>query len=281
MRYRILVIDDEESLCEILKFNLEKEGYDVDTANSAEEALGMDLSVYNLMIVDIMMDKMSGFDFAKQVKRSPVTEFTPIIFCSALSGEDHTVMGLNIGADDYITKPFVNSEVIARVKAVLRRAGAMQQRAQQMAANQMYQQPQMYPPMQQPVYQQPQPHMQQPMQQPMQHQQSQPQQAQGGGNYESDIVYRGLRISQNDKIVYIDGKPVDLTPREFKIILYFLTHRNRIYSRDEIISEVWDGVEVSARTIDVNMSRLRKKIGEYGDCIHTRPGFGYGFKEQI
>ena len=269
MRYRILVIDDEESLCEILKFNLEKEGFDVDTANSAEEALGMDLSVYNLMIVDIMMEAMSGFDFAKQVKRSHITENIPIIFCSALTGEDNTVMGLNIGADDYITKPFVISEVIARVRAVLRRASNIQRPNE--IAQPMYHQP-MYAQPQQPVYhnqgyapQQPQP------QQHIPHQ---------GGNYESDIVYRGLRISRNDKIAYINGEPIDLTPREFKIILYFLTHRNRIYSRDEIISEVWDGVEVSSRTIDVNMSRLRKKIGEYGDCIHTRPGFGYGFKEQ-
>ncbi len=115
MRIKILVIDDEDALCEILKFNLEKEGYEVDCAYSAEEALAKDLSIYQLFIVDIMMERLSGFDFAKRVRNEAATESTPIIFCSALTGEDDTVMGLNIGADDYITKPFVISEVLARV----------------------------------------------------------------------------------------------------------------------------------------------------------------------
>jgi len=126
MRIRILVIDDEESYCEILKYNLEKEGYEVDTAESAETALGYDLSIYQLMIVDIMMERLSGFDFAKRVRNNPSTENVPLIFCSALNGEDETVMGLNIGADDYITKPFTIGEVIARVRAVLRRTHAQQ-----------------------------------------------------------------------------------------------------------------------------------------------------------
>lgn len=233
MRIKLLVIDDEESICEILKFNLEKEGYEVDTAYSAEEALGKDLSCYSLMIVDIMMENISGFDFAKRLKNSSQTEHIPIIFCSALNGEDDTVMGLNIGADDYITKPFVIGEVIARVRAVLRRSHAQQQLATNVAK----------------------------------------------GVYEPDIVFKNLRISRNDKVCYINGKPLDLTPTEYEIILYFLTHRNRIYSRAEIIRQVWN-VEVSNRTIDTNIARLRKKLGEYGQHIHTRPGFGYGFKEE-
>lgn len=124
MRIRILVIDDEESYCEVLKRSLEREAYDVDTADSAETALGYDLSLYQLIIVDIMMERISGFDFAKRVRSNPATEKIPIIFCSVLNGEDETVMGLNIGADDYITKPFVIGEVIARVRAVLRRTQA-------------------------------------------------------------------------------------------------------------------------------------------------------------
>ena len=122
MRTKILVIDDEESLCEILKFNLEKEGYEVDACNSAEEALALDLSEYSLMIVDIMMERLSGFDFANRVRTNSAIEHIPFIFCSALSGEDDTVMGLDIGADDYITKPFVVSEVLARVRAVVSRS---------------------------------------------------------------------------------------------------------------------------------------------------------------
>lgn len=233
MRIKILVIDDEESICEILKYNLEKEGYEVDTAFSAEEALGRDLSGYSLMIVDIMMDRISGFDFAKRLKNNSSTEKVPIIFCSALNGEDDTVMGLNIGGDDYITKPFAISEVIARVRAVLRRSHAAQQLAYNMSKS----------------------------------------------IYEPDITFKSLRIDRNEKMCYINGRPLDLTPTEFGILLYFLTHRNRIYSREEIIKQVW-GVEVSNRTIDTNIARLRKKLGEYGDNIRTRPGFGYGFKEE-
>lgn len=234
MRVKILVIDDEESFCEVLKFNLEKEGYEVTTANSAEEALGLDLPAFSLMIVDITMDRLSGFDFAKRLQNSSSTENIPIIFCSALNGEDDTVMGLNIGADDYITKPFKISEVIARVRAVLRRSNVSQQLNYNVSKS----------------------------------------------IYEPDITFHGLRIDRNEKQCYIDGEALELTPTEFGLILYFLTHRNRIYSREEIIRQVWDGQEVTTRTVDTNMARLRKKLGKYGNHIRTKPGFGYGFKEE-
>lgn len=234
MRIKILVIDDEESICEILKFNLEKEGYEVDTANSAEEALGADLAAYSLFIVDIMMDRLSGFDFAKRIKNIEAIENTPIIFCSALNGEDDTVMGLNIGADDYITKPFSIPEVLARVRSVLRRAQASRQLNFNMSKS----------------------------------------------IYEPDITFKSLRINRNEKACYISGEPVGLTRTEFDILLFFLTHRNRIYSREEIIQQVWDNdVVVTNRSVDTNVARLRKKIGDYGHNIVTRLGFGYGFKE--
>lgn len=236
MRIKILVIDDEEAICEILKFNLEKEGYDVDCAYSAEEALEMDLSAYNLIMVDIMMERISGFDFAKRVRNNPATEFTPIIFCSALGAEDDKVMGLNIGADDYVTKPFVIGEVLARVRAVLRRAAAAAHRG------------------------------------------AEPEPA--NADAEPDVVYRGLRIDLNQKICYMDGAEVSLTRTEFDLLLFFLRHPNRIYSREEIITQVWGSdVVVTNRTIDTNITRLRKKLGEYGNNIITRQGFGYGFKE--
>lgn len=236
MRIKILVIDDEEALCEILKFNLEKEGYEVDCAYSAEEALEMDLTVYSLMIVDIMMERFSGFDFAKRVRNQHDIENTPIIFCSALDGEDDTVMGLNIGADDYITKPFVISEVLARVRAVLRRSEATRQWQYNVSKS----------------------------------------------IYEPDIVFHTLRIDRNEKLGYLDGQEINLTKTEFDILLFLLTHRNRIYSREEIIRRVWDSdVVITNRTIDTNIARLRKKIGQYGNNIVTRLGFGYGFKEVI
>ena len=236
MRIKILIVDDEEPICEILKYNLELEGYEADYALSAEEAMNLDLSSYALFILDIMMDQVSGFDFAKQLRNNIKTENPPIIFCSALDGEDDTVMGLNIGGDDYITKPFVISEVLARVRAVLRRSQASQQYAYNVSQ----------------------------------------------ALTEPDIVFKTLRIDRNEKACYLDGQPVALTKTEFEILLFFLTHRNRIYSREEIIREVWpDDVVVSNRTIDTNITRLRKKIDPYGNYIITRLGFGYGFKETI
>lgn len=235
MRIRILVIDDEESYCEILKYNLEKEGYEVDTADSAETALGYDLSLYQLMIVDIMMERLSGFDFAKRVRNNPATETTPIIFCSALNGEDETVMGLNIGADDYITKPFTIGEVIARVRAVLRRTHAPQQVVYNVSKT----------------------------------------------TYEPDITFKTMRINRNEKACYINGTEIPLSRKEFDLLLFFLTHRERIHSRDEIMSQVWGNVEVTNRAIDTNITRLRKKIAPYGENIVTRLGFGYGLKADL
>ncbi|MDE6276791.1 MAG: response regulator transcription factor [Muribaculaceae bacterium] len=236
MNAKILVIDDEEALCEILKFNLEKEGYEVDTAYSAEEALDMDLRPYSLFIVDIMMEHLSGFDFAKRVRNVTDTENTPILFCSAMSDEDCVVMGLNIGGDDYVTKPFVIGEVLARVRALLRRS------AKQAAAAAV--------------------------------------EVDVQENLEADVVFKGLRIDRNDKTVHLDGREIQLTRKEYDLLLYFLTHRNRIYSRAEIIEKVWgNDVVVSDRTIDTNITRLRGKIGEYSNYIVTRQGFGYGFKE--
>jgi len=234
MQSKILLIDDEEAVCEILKYNLEKEGYHADTAYSAEEALEMDLKQYDLFIVDIMMGDMSGFDFAKRIRNVIATQNTPIIFCSALNGEDEKVMGLNIGADDYVTKPFSIGELLARVRAVLRRVASQAQTTLNMAK----------------------------------------------GDYEQDLTFKTLRIDRNEKISYMDGEPLQLTRTEFEILEFFLTHRNRIYSRQEIISNVWGGdVVVTNRTIDTNITRLRKKLGEYSNNIVTRQGFGYGFKE--
>lgn len=238
MQARILVIDDEDALCDILQYNLQKEGYDVDIALSAEEALEKDLKSYDLFIVDIMMGEMSGFDFAKRVRNQAATEHTPFIFCSALNEEDEKVMGLNIGADDYVTKPFSITEVLARVRAVLRRAGASRK--------------------------------------PLENQQ--PQELMPG--YEPDVTFKTLRIDLNEKICYLGDEQVPLTRTEFEILLFFLTHRNKIYSRQEIIAHVWgEDVVVSNRTIDTNITRLRKKIGPYADNLVTRQGFGYGFKE--
>ncbi len=239
MRTKILVIDDEEALCDILKFNLEKEGYEVDCVYSAEEALDMDnLETYSLFMVDIMMGQLCGFDFANRVRNVTATEQTPILFCSALSDEDCVVKGLNIGADDYVTKPFNIGEVLARVRAVLRRAKAAEKRSAA-EIERLH------------------------------------------SIYETDVTFKGLRIDRNDKECYLNNELVTLTRTEFDILLFFLTHRNRIYSRKEIIKNVWgDDVVVTERTIDTNITRMRKKLGDYDKYIVTRQGFGYGFKEK-
>ena len=120
-KHKILVVDDEESLCEILQFNLEVEGYEADVAYSAEQALGMHPERYSLILLDVMMGEMSGFRMAQLLKADPETARVPVIFCTAKDSEDDTVAGLNIGADDYITKPFSMRELLARIKANLRR----------------------------------------------------------------------------------------------------------------------------------------------------------------
>lgn len=237
MSYRILVIDDEEPLCDILKYNLEKEGFVVDCAYSAVEALELDLTQYDLFIVDIMMEKLSGYDFVRRLRNTIGVEKLPVIFCSALADEDDKVTGLNIGGDDYITKPFIISEVLARVRAVLRRSQSV---IRPRGANTETLKSDLQP----------------------------------------DVVFRGIRIDQNEKTCYIEGVEVPLTRTEFDLLLFFLNNRNRIYSREEIIHRVWpDDVLVSQRAIDTNLTRLRKKLGAYGNNIITRQGFGYGFKE--
>jgi two-component system phosphate regulon response regulator PhoB len=236
MRIHILVVDDEESYCEILKYNLQKEGYEVDTAESAELALGYDLTKYQLMIIDIMMERVSGFDFAKRVRNNPATENIPIIFCTALNGEDETVMGLNIGADDYITKPFTIGEVIARVRAVLRRTQVPQRVVYTTLPN---------------------------------------------IDYEASISFRNLRVDRNEKSCYINNHEVSLSRKEFDLLLFFMSNRDRIHSREEIMNRIWGRVEVTDRAIDTTVARLRRKIVPYGAHIVTRLGFGYGFRSDL
>lgn len=223
-KHKILVVDDEESLCEILQFNLEVEGYDVDTANSAEQALLMKPESYSLILLDVMMEGMSGFKMARLLKSKPETASVPIIFCTAKDTEDDTVAGLNIGADDYIAKPFSIREVLARVHSVLRRTGARQQEVERLG-------------------------------------------------------YETLQLDLASKNCFLDGVEIRLTKKEFEILALLLAHQGVIFSREEMLHRVWsDDVIVLDRTIDVNITRLRKKIGRYGGHIITRLGYGYGFE---
>ncbi len=220
---RILVVDDEPDLCEILQYNLEAEGYEVDTALSAEEALrGGDSAAYDLLLPDVMMGGMSGFELARTLRGREETADTPIIFITALGGEDDTVRGLNLGADDYMTKPLSMREVKARVKAVLRRAG------------------------------------------------------QHGGSL---ITCGALALATADKTATLHGERLPLTRLEFELLSLFLRHPGRLFTRDTLLGRCWpEGTVVSDRTVDVNIARLRKKLGEYGNCIKARHGYGYTFE---
>ena len=225
---RILVVDDEQDLCEILQYNLETEGYEVHTANSAEEALRLPLENYDLILLDVMMGQMSGFQMALKMKENPVTSQVPIIFITALEGEDSLVRGLNIGADDYMVKPLSLREVKARIKAVLRRS--MKNEIQEKTASDCY-------------------------------------------------SFQGLCINREAKSASIDGQPLQLTKLEYEMLSLLLSKMGKAISREEMLEHCWpkDAI-VLDRTVDVNINRLRKKIGPYGKYIKTRVGFGYTFE---
>ena len=223
--YRILVVDDELDLCEILKFNLETDGYVVETANSAEDALDMNIESFDLMLLDVMMGGMSGFAMAKKLKANPATKDIPIVFLTARDTENDTVTGFNLGADDYISKPFSIREVLVRIRAVLRRT------------------------------------------------------AERNGEPQANMLsYQGLELNLDKKTVSIDGEEVPFTKTEFEILHLLLDEKGRVFSRQELIDRIWPkDVLVLDRTVDVNITRLRKKIGKFSKCIVTRLGFGYYF----
>lgn len=229
---RILIVDDEETLCEVLKLNLENEGYDVDVAFSAEQALGYNIKEYSLILLDIMMGEISGIKMAKMLKNDVATADIPIIFCTARDTEDDMIMGLNLGADDYIMKPYTVRNVIARVKSVLRRTTSHKN-----ISNVPAEKP-------------------------------------------NRLVVDGLCLDLEFKRCTVDGEEVRLARKEFELLAYLIKHRGKICSREQILNRMWsDEVVVLDRTIDVNITRLRSKIGAYGSYIVTRSGFGYGFRD--
>ncbi len=223
---KILVVDDEEDICEILQFNLENEDFHVDTVFSAEEALSMPLGKYNLFILDIMMSGMSGLKLADTIRNKKNLK-TPVIFLTAKDTENDTITGFLVGADDYITKPFSIREVIARVKAILRRSTSSEEKIQE------------------------------------------------------NIKINDLELNTTKKKIFISNKPVKLTKKEYNILYTLMKQPGRVFSRDEILRNVWeDEVYVLDRTVDVNITRLRKKLGKYGKYIISRSGHGYCFENK-
>lgn len=223
---RILVVDDEETLCEALRFNLEAEGYAVDVAYSAEEVLTLDVARYDLILLDIMMGEISGTQLARILKSNQSTAGVPIIFCTAKDSEDDMIGGLDLGADDYIVKPYSIRNVLARVRTVLRRAGQVE------------------------------------------------------AEKADEISYQGLTVILSKKVCMVNGEEVKMPRKEFEILLKLLSHRGHVFSREELIRDIWpDEVVVLDRVVDVNITRIRGKIGPYAKNIVTRSGYGYGFME--
>jgi len=226
-KYKILVVDDEEDICEILKFNLQDENTKVTTLHSGEDVLKEDIEQYDLLLLDVMMGGISGFQLADKLRQERHIE-TPIIFITAKDSENDMLTGFNLGGDDYISKPFSIKEVSARVKAVLKR--------QVKKVNQE------------------------------QEEENKP------------IVVEDLEINTVKKIVKIAGETIKLTKKEYDILYLLISKENKLLTRDDILNSVWsDDTYVSARTIDVHITRLRKKIDKYGNYIRNRSGFGYCF----
>lgn len=235
---RILVVDDEEDLCEILQFNLELEGYTVDVAHSAEEALRLRLSDYALVLLDVMMGEISGFKMAKMMREDEQLKRVPIIFVTARDAENDLVTGFNLGADDYISKPFSIKEVMLRVKAVMRRTAVVAPKDKEVISF-----------------------------------------AKLNRREENMVGYEGIIMNLESKTVVVDGRDIAFTKREFELLKLFIENPNKVFSREEILKLVWhDDVCVLDRTVDVNITRVRKKIGQYGANLVSRQGYGYSFK---
>jgi len=221
---KILIVDDEEDLCEILQYNLNNEGFDTDIAHSAEEALEKPIEEFNLVLLDIMMGQISGFKFADKIRKEMKSN-VPIIFLTAKDTENDLLTGFSLGADDYITKPFSVNELTARVKAVLKRA-----------------------------------HQEKIKPDPV-------------------IKFRDFDLDTVRKRLIINDKPIELTKKEYEILKVLLDSHGKVFSREDLLDLVWSkDVIVTERTIDVNIARLRTKLGLFGHCIRNKTGYGYYFE---
>ncbi len=221
---RILIVDDEEDLCEILQYNLNNSGFITDVAHSAEECLKKPLYSYELFLLDVMMGTMSGFRLAEKLRKEYKID-APIIFLTAKDTENDILTGFSLGADDYIAKPFSINELTARVKAVLKRSEPVNSRKLNIVKH---------------------------------------------GNIELDNIR---------KRVIIEKEKIDLTKKEFEILNLLLNNTGKVFSREDILHRIWGGdVIVTERTVDVNIARIRTKIGKYSSNLKNKTGFGYFFE---
>ncbi len=223
MKKRILVVDDERDICEILSFNLENEGYEVETVSSAEEALKILTPEYALILLDVMMGGMSGYHLAEKLRREG--NKIPIIFLTAKDTENDMLTGFSVGGDDYISKPFSLKEVSARVKAVLKRSAEDAKH-----------------------------------------------------DVDRQLTIGDVILNLATKELSIDGEIIPVTKTEFEILALLAANPTRIFSREEIIDRLWkDAPYTTERTVDVHITRLRKKMGARSTWISSKAGYGYRF----
>jgi two-component system alkaline phosphatase synthesis response regulator PhoP len=221
---RILIVDDEEDLCEILQYNLGNAGYITEVAHSAEEAIKRQIGSFDLILLDVMMGAISGFKLADKL-RNEMEINVPIIFLTAKDTENDILTGFSLGADDYIPKPFSVNELTARVKAVLKRSQKEKGKSQLLIK---------------------------------------------AGAIELDTVKKRL---------IVNDEKIELTKKEYEIFKLLIENQTRVFSRDDILQRVWGNeVIVSDRTVDVNITRLRTKLGQYGHYLKNKSGYGYYFE---
>lgn len=221
---KILIVDDEEDLCEILQYNLGNEGYFTEIAHSAEEALKKPVDDFDLILLDVMMGPLSGFKFADTVRKK-LNINVPIIFLTAKDTENDILTGFSVGADDYIAKPFSVNELTARVKAVLKRSNKVSTKKQEI------------------------------------------------------LKFGPIKIDISRKRLVINKVKIDLTRKEYEILKLLLENQSTVFSREDILVKIWGtGIVVTDRTVDVNITRLRTKLGEYGQCLKNKTGYGYFFE---
>ena len=230
MKTKILLVDDEKDIVEFIKYNLELENYQVIVAFDGEEALEKMSQHPDLVILDIMMPKLSGYDVCKRIRADREFQFVPIIFLSAKSSEIDEILGLELGANDYIRKPISPQKLVARVKSNLRKASA--EDLQNLTSGKE-------------IYQ-----------------------------------AHGLIIDVQKHSIKVNTKEKVFPKKEFDILLFLIKNPGRVFSREEILHNVWGtDVFIVERTIDVHIRKIREKLGDLGDIIETIKGVGYRFKE--
>jgi len=226
MSDKILIVDDDRNICEILEFNLSNEGYNVECAYSAEDALKKLLPNYTLILLDVMMGGMSGYKMAEKLRKEGNS--IPIIFLTAKDTENDMLTGFSVGGDDYIAKPFSIKEVIARVKAIAKRIKPTDKKIDT--------------------------------------------------DNPKQITFNNIVINLEAKELLLKGNKVILTKTEFELLTMLAKNPDKILSREDFIETIWHQTPfITERTVDVHITRLRKKMGEYGSVIVNRSGYGYKF----